>query len=77
MTENPSTTVESSDGKYAQLIKARIHEWAAGEPTEVGGVDNGPTPYELLLSALGPVLRSLSKCMQRARGGRWKRCMPR
>ncbi|MFN0045751.1 MAG: OsmC family protein [Sphingorhabdus sp.] len=53
MNENPSTTVESSDGKYAQLIKARLHEWVAGEPTEVGGVDNGPTPYELLLSALG------------------------
>jgi putative redox protein len=53
MTENPSATVESADGKYAQLIKARIHEWAAGEPAEVGGTDKGPTPYELLLSALG------------------------
>jgi putative redox protein len=50
---NPCATVESSDGVYAQLIKARVHEWAAGEPVDVGGIDNGPTPYELLLSALG------------------------
>jgi putative redox protein len=50
---NPCATVESSDGVYAQAIKARVHEWAAGEPVDVGGIDNGPTPYELLLSALG------------------------
>jgi putative redox protein len=50
---NPCATVESSDGAYAQAIKARMHEWAAGEPVNIGGNDNGPTPYELLLSALG------------------------
>lgn len=55
MTEhsNPCATVQSSEGAYAQAIKARVHEWAAGEPADVGGTDNGPTPYELLLSALG------------------------
>jgi putative redox protein len=53
MSDNPCATVESGDGTYAQKIKARVHEWAAGEPVEVGGIDNGPTPYELLLSALG------------------------
>jgi putative redox protein len=53
MTDSPCATVESSDGVYAQRIKARVHEWAAGEPVDVGGTDNGPTPYELLLSALG------------------------
>jgi putative redox protein len=50
---NPCATVESSDGSYAQAIKARVHHWSAGEPEELGGTDNGPTPYELLLSALG------------------------
>jgi putative redox protein len=53
MKDNPCASVESADGIYAQHIKARMHEWAAGEPKEIGGTDNGPTPYELLLSALG------------------------
>lgn len=53
MTDNACVTVESADGKYAQKVTARSHIWAAGEPADIGGADNGPTPYELLLSALG------------------------
>lgn len=68
MSDNPCTTVESADGTYAQLIKARVHEWAAGEPANVGGTDNGPTPYELLLSALG-ACTSITLEMYAARKG--------
>jgi putative redox protein len=68
MKDNACATVESSDGTYAQLIKARAHEWAAGEPLEDGGIDNGPMPYELLLSALG-ACTSITLEMYAARKG--------
>ncbi len=68
MTDNPTATVESADGIYAQLIKSRMHEWAAGEPVDIGGTDNGPTPYELLLSALG-ACTSITLEMYAARKG--------
>lgn len=68
MSDNATATVETSDGPYAQAIKSRMHEWVAGEPVELGGTDNGPTPYELLLSALG-ACTSITLEMYAARQG--------
>ncbi len=65
---NPTATVESAGGSYAQLVRSRMHEWSAGEPVEIGGTDNGPTPYELLLSALG-ACTSITLEMYAARKG--------
>src|SRR5262249_38007703 len=45
--------VESGPLKFAQKITAGPHLIAADEPTEFGGNDSGPNPYELLLAALG------------------------
>lgn len=41
------------DGGLQQHIEVRRHALLADEPVEDGGTDQGPNPYELLLSALG------------------------
>ena len=38
---------------FAQEILAGPHHLAADEPVSSGGTDTGPTPYDLLLAALG------------------------
>ena len=41
------------DYTYSQLLTAGRHAFVADEPGEDGGEDLGPSPYELLLWALG------------------------
>jgi uncharacterized OsmC-like protein len=38
---------------FAQEILAGPHRMPADEPVSAGGADTGPTPYDLLLAALG------------------------
>jgi len=45
--------VQTSDESYTTQIKAGKHRLVADEPEDVGGADQGPTPYDLLSSALG------------------------
>jgi putative redox protein len=46
-------TVRGLASGFAQTVQARSHRLQADEPVEFGGRDSGPTPYELLLGALG------------------------
>ena len=45
--------VRGSAEGFAQQIQARSHRLVADEPVSNGGTDTGPTPYDLLLAALG------------------------
>jgi putative redox protein len=49
----PAVIVHGTASGFAQEIQIGSHELYADEPTSYGGTDTGPSPYELLLAALG------------------------
>jgi putative redox protein len=50
--EGTVTVTETGSGTYTQQIAAGHHRLVADEPRPIGD-DAGPTPYDLLLAALG------------------------
>jgi uncharacterized OsmC-like protein len=52
-TGEPSVTIHGDASGFAQEVVAGRHRLRADEPTAAGGTDTGPSPYELLLAALG------------------------
>jgi putative redox protein len=50
--EGTVVVTDAPNGRVAQEIRAGRHTLVADEPAEVGD-DAGPTPYDLLLAALG------------------------
>ena len=44
---------ETGLGKFQNAVTAGRHQLLADEPTSVGGLDSGPTPYDFLSVALG------------------------
>lgn len=51
MTRNVSVNTGSS--AYLQEVSIGPHQLFADEPTDAGGTDAGPNPYELMMAALG------------------------
>src|ERR1700740_3438720 len=49
----PSVVVRGDGVSYAQRVVAGPHHFTADEPVAAGGANSGPTPYDLLLAALG------------------------
>ncbi len=52
---DPNTVVvrETGQGRFQQAITVRAHHFLADEPVDVGGLDSGPGPYDLVLAGLG------------------------
>src|SRR6188474_2231406 len=48
-----SVVVRGRATGFSQSIVAGRHELKSDEPLGVGGTDTGPSPYDLLLAALG------------------------
>jgi putative redox protein len=53
ITREAVVTVRGGPSGLAQTVETRSHRLTADEPIDSGGVDSGPTPYELLVAALG------------------------
>lgn len=46
-------TVQTGEGKFQQVVLTGPHRWLADEPTELGGDDTGPAPFDHVLAGLG------------------------
>ncbi|HKS30820.1 MAG TPA: OsmC family protein, partial [Chthoniobacterales bacterium] len=54
ISDNPGhVIVRGGTAGFRQQIQAGAHQLSVDEPIEFGGRDTGPSPYDLLLAALG------------------------
>jgi uncharacterized OsmC-like protein len=53
MAEQPHVIVHGDAKGFAQKVEMGSHHIVADEPVSYGGTDTGPSPYDLILAALG------------------------
>jgi len=46
-------SISERDQKFMLDVYSDLHQWIADEPTDVGGANAGPDPYEHLLASVG------------------------
>jgi putative redox protein len=69
--DGPRDTVlvtETRKGKFQQLVKIGPHRLLADEPVAAGGMDSGPSPYDLLLAGLGACTAMTVRLYAEAKG---------
>jgi len=66
--EEGVVVVRGAASGFAQEIVAGRHRLAGDEPVSVGGTDTGPTPYDLLLAALGSCTSMTAAAYARRKG---------
>ena len=45
--------VEEKMAPYTNQVTTHRHRWLADEPESLGGADEGPAPFEMVLAGLG------------------------
>jgi len=59
---------ETHAGEFQQWVVAGRHQLIADEPLSLGGLDSGPTPYDLLTAALGTCTSMTIRMYARRKG---------